>query len=103
MLPLPIGLVLSLLSLAIILKSRFLIGSAALLLLLLSTPIASTLLMRIAEDFQSPPQITGLDRADAVIVLGNTLPSTSRRDELPRIDRQDSDRLSAAVELIRAG
>ncbi|MEY4527781.1 MAG: hypothetical protein RL768_1500 [Nitrospirota bacterium] len=100
---LPIGLVLSLLSLAIILKSRILISSAALLLLLLSTPIFSTMLMRIAEDFQSPSQITDLDRADAVIVLGDSLTSTSRRDELPRVNFQDSDRLFAAVELIQAG
>lgn len=100
---LPVGLVLSLLSLAIILKSRMLIGNAALLLLLLSTSLFSTALMRIAEDFQTPPQITDLARADVVIVLGGPLTSTSRREGLPLTEWQNPDRLFAAVELIRTG
>lgn len=98
---LPVGVVLSLLSLAIILRSRILIGSAA--FLRLSTSLFCRVLMRTAEDFRSRPQVTDIDRADVVIVFGEILTSPSRSEGFPLIEWQDPDRLFAAIKLIQAG
>lgn len=99
----PITLVLGALVLAFIVRSRFLIGTAALVLFLLSTPILSTALMRLAEGFQSQPLLSDMPVADMAVMVGPAVALTGRHDATPALEWRSPERFFTAVELVKNG
>lgn len=100
---LPIGVLLLLLTLAFTLRSRKIVGVTALLLYLLSMPLVSNGLMRLAEDFQSPRLISDMPAADTIVVLSGMLTHIKRPDGGLMTEWQDPDRFFAGVALWKAG
>jgi len=100
---LPVGIALALLAAAAVTKKRAPLYMALLLLIFSSNPLASNLLFRMVESFESRPLTASLSPADAIVVLSGMLMSSPSADGGTVTEWDDPDRFFAGVELFKAG
>jgi uncharacterized SAM-binding protein YcdF (DUF218 family) len=98
---LPVGIVLALLALGLLLGRRWIIGLGFTILLLLSMPFTSNILMRYTEGYQERALASNAPKADAIVVLSGgriTAPGEANVSEWI-----GANRFYGGVELFKAG
>ncbi|MBM4126770.1 MAG: YdcF family protein [Nitrospira sp.] len=100
---LPIGIVLVVLTAALVTKRRGFIAAGLALLLLFSTPLVSNLLFRSIENYEARPVIAALPSGDAIVVLSGMLTTAPLAGGGIVSEWTDPDRFFAGVELLKAG
>lgn len=100
---LPVGVVLALLLIAGLSKTRKALFWGTFLLLVFSTPMTANLLFRAVEQFQTRPQVTDVEAGDAIVVLSGMLNAAPGTSGDSVVEWMDPDRFFAGVELYKAG